>query len=314
MIAVAGEAVIDAHLDGDVLRLHPGGGPFNTAVALARLGVPACFVGGISRDPLGELLENELRSAGVAGTDLARVEAPTPLAVVDPSGPEARYSFYLTGTAYQDLDAERLPPLPRPLAAVHIGTLGLATDPPASAVELLAAREAPNAVIVVDPNVRPAAIGDRDAYVGRLERILAYSDLVKASESDLAWIYPDLDVRDAAEHLLRLGPGCVVVTHGAAGASASTVEASARVAAPAVAVADTIGAGDAFGAALLARLWRSSRLDKESIRSLRADELEAALAYAAAVAALQCTRPSAWAPTSDDVERFLEQPGSMRLM
>jgi fructokinase len=307
VIAVAGEALLDAHLDGDVLRLFPGGGPFNTAIALARLGASVCYLGAISRDGLGRRLEQKLRSAGVELGRTARVDAPTPIAIVDGERDDPSYSFYLAGTAHEALAAEHLQDLPGKITALHVGTLALATDPPGSAVAAFAEREAGRRVLVLDPNVRPSLTPDRDAYLQRFERLVTVADLVKLSHADLAWLYPRADPEEAGKRLLAMGTGCVIVTHGSDGATGWTGSASATVRAPAVAVVDTVGAGDAFGAALLDWLRRSRRLSKQQLRRLQRGDLEAALAYASAAGAAQCTRASAWGPTAADVERLLEE-------
>ena len=307
MIAVAGEALIDAHLDGDLLRMFPGGGPFNTAVALGRLGTPVRFVGALSRDSLGMFLELKLRSAGVDTSCVTRVDAVTPMAIVDSRNADPHYSFYLSGTAHQVLRNDDLAPLPPRVVAVHVGTLALATNPPGDAVAAFAEREARNRTLILDPNVRPAIVDGRDSYMLRLERVAAVADLVKLSSADLAWLYPGRSSPEAARRLLSAGAGCVVVTDGAAGAAGWTNFVSASAAAPTVTVVDTVGAGDAFGAALITWLWRKKRLDKTSIRRISAADLAAALAYAAAAGAAQCTRASAWGPTTADVEQLLGQ-------
>ncbi len=309
MIAVVGEALIDAHLEGDLIRPYPGGGPFNTAIALARLGAPTCFVGSVSRDRLGRLLEQTLHAAGVETGSVVRVDAPTPIAIVDTASGEPTYSFYLEGTAHSILGSQ-LPELPAEVTTLHVGTLALATDPPGAEIAELAEREARTRALVVDPNVRPAVIEDRDAYLSRFERLASVADLVKLSVSDIAWLYPGIGTGEAAAQLLGRGAGCVAVTHGPAGAEAWTGSASAMAAAPRVTVVDTVGAGDAFGAGLLAWLWRSDR-SARSLASLGAGELGEALGYAIAVAAAQCTRPSAWGPTQADVEKLLRASGGV---
>ncbi len=310
MIAVVGEALFDAHLDRDDLRLFPGGAPFNTAVALARLGVPVGYVGAVSRDRLGRKLLRTLVSAGVDTGLTARVDAPTPLAIVDPAEIEPSYSFYLAGTAHETLD-EHLVDLPDQVAALHVGTLALATDPPGNAVAAFVERQAHDRVLIIDPNIRPSLIGDRRVYQRRLDRLVAVSDIVKLSASDLAWLDPDLSVAEVVGRLLDLGAGCVLVTYGPDGAQAWTGSGeSAKVPAPDVTVADTIGAGDAFGAGWLAWLWRHDRLSKHELGRIGPTELEAALRYAAAAGAAQCMRPSAWAPTAPDVDEVLRRSGA----
>jgi fructokinase len=306
VIAVVGEALIDAHLDGDLLRLFPGGGPFNTAIALGRLGAPACYLGAISRDRFGRQLGQTLQAAGVDTHRIVHVDAPTPIAIVDSTSVEPSFSFYLAGTAHEALQPKDLEDLPHEVAALHVGTLAIATDPPASAIVEFAEREAHVRTLVVDPNIRPALIENRDTYLKRFERLSSVADLVKLSASDLSWLYPDGSEGDAVRALMEGGAGCLVLTRGSKGAEGWNRSGSARVSAPAVTVVDTVGAGDAFGAGLLTWLWRFDRLDKLKLRRLDLGELEAALAYAAAVAAAQCTRASAWGPTAADVHRLLD--------
>ena len=309
MIAVVGEALIDAHLDGNLLRLFPGGGPFNTAVALGRLGAPVCYLGAISRDRFGRQLEQTLGEAGVDTRRIAHVDAPTPIAIVDSTSAEPSYSFYLAGTAHEALRPTDLEDLSPDVEALHVGTLALATDPPASAIVDFAEREARERTLVIDPNIRTALIEDRKAYLERFEQLSSVSDLVKLSSADVSWLYPDRSEHDAVKGLMVGGAGCVVITHGSEGAQGWTASGWARASAPAVTVVDTVGAGDAFGAGLLAWLWRFDRLNKRRLRQLDARELEPALAHAAAVAAVQCTRASAWGPTVADVDRLLVATG-----
>ena len=170
MIAVAGEALIDLIADGNGLHPYPGGGPFNTAVALGRLGVPVAFLGRLSDDAFGRMLDERLAESGVDRRYVLHGEAPTPLAVIHAtSDGEHAFRFYLAGTTYADVTLADLPPLDSEVAALHVGTLSLATDPPAAAFEQLMERESTRRLVVVDPNIRPAACGDRDAYVARFE-------------------------------------------------------------------------------------------------------------------------------------------------
>src|SRR5438093_10535488 len=208
-----------------------------------------------SRDRFGRLLEEQLSSVGVVTSGSARVDAPTPIAIVDRDELEPSYSFYLAGTAHQALQAPQLRGLPDEVTALHVGTLALATDPPGSVVETFAELEARRRALMLDPNVRPTLISDRRRFLQRVERLAALAAVVKLSGADAQWLYPGSTTPDAAQRLLGLGAACVVVTYGRAGAEGWTRSGTAHVATPAVAVVDTIGAGDAFGAGLLAWLW-----------------------------------------------------------
>jgi fructokinase len=303
MIDVLGEALVDAHDDGDVVRAYPGGGPFNTAIGLARLGVPVTFRGALSSDPFGDVLQQALGRAGVGVGCPGRVDAPTPLALVTRRADgEAVYRFHLTGTAFERT-AEQIR-LSATAAAVFVGSLALGLDPPGERVAELAVAASARCALVVDPNVRPALL-ERVEARGRLERLVAVATLVKLSRADCDWLYPAAKPDETARRFLGLGAACVVVTDGAAGAAGWTREALVRVEAPRVAVVDTVGAGDAFTAGFLARLWQAGRLSRAGALALAEHELEEALAYGAAAGAAQCERASAWGPTPADVERLL---------
>jgi fructokinase len=300
VIAVVGEALVDAFVDGTVLRLHPGGGPYNTAVALARLGVPVTFLGAISTDSLGELLTTTLLDAGVS-LGGRRVDAASPLAIIgiDDDG-ETDYQFYLHDTAFEAL-VEGLSQLDDDTDAVVVGSVALALDPPAAAIEEFATDASKHALIVVDPNVRPRLITERAAFLRRFEFVARVAGIVKLSRLDAEWLYPNVPICRVARHLLERGTGCVVATDGAFGATAWTTTESLHELSPRIDVVDTVGAGDAFTAGLVASLWESGQLANARLQRLTARHLSPALSWAAATGAAQCTRPFAWGPTTADV-------------
>jgi fructokinase len=194
---------------------------------------------------------------------------------------------------------EALAALPDGVDTLHVGTLGLVLEPMASALEAVVERLAPDALVAVDPNVRPWAISDPDAYRARLGRVLAQSHLAKVSEEDLAWLEPDTDPVDAARSLVRGGPKVALVTRGGAGAVAVTSAGDeVAIPAPAVEVVDTIGAGDAFGGAFLA-WWRSRGLSRGDLHDPRL--LADGTRFAVRVAAITCSRAGASPPRLDEL-------------
>jgi fructokinase len=309
VIAVAGEALVDLVAGDGALHPVPGGGPFNTAVALGRLGVPVGFVGRLSTDGFGRLLARQLAESGVDLRYTLSGSAPTPLAVVDTAEDgEPQYTFYLTGTAYADFAAEDVPWFGAEVTALTAASLALATDPPAGALEALLEREAPRRLIFVDPNVRPAVIPDRERFRRRFESWAALAHVIKLSAADVEWLYPHVEPDAVAERVLGLGARFVLVTLGPRGALARSAAGARAVAtAPAVQVVDTIGAGDTFNAGILRALLAADRLDAASLERLDDAELSDALAFATAAATLQCTRRGAASPTIADVETFLRR-------
>ena len=306
MIVVGGEALVDLVEERGLLRPVAGGGPFNTAIALGRLGVPVAYLGTLSHDDYGSLLAGLLIEAGVDMSLVRWSDAPTPLAVVhrqDDGG--NTYTFYLTGTSLTDLPPEAVPALPEDVVAIHVGTLALAVDPPAAAYEALLEREAGRRTIVLDPNVRPAVFGDRASYRVRFERLAGLANVVKLSGDDASWIYPGLEPADILERIRALGPRLVALTLGTGGAIAASADGHARVAAVPVTVKDTVGAGDSFGAALLAALVDHDALELQATRPLDDSLLEEAVAYAVNAAAITCTRTGAVPPSRAEIDAWI---------
>jgi fructokinase len=312
VIVVAGEVLVDlvVRADGGVdARL--GGGPYNTARTLARLGAPTTFFGGLADDRFGRLLRGALEAEGVAIGVPGPSAAPTTLALVDlDEAGVASYAFYLAGTAAADLDYPALAAAFGAIladaagaagaVAVHVGALGLVMEPIGSAVErLLLADVPPDAFVMLDPNCRPGAIADRAAYLGRIGRIAARADVVKASVDDLAYLYPGSSAAEAAELLRAAGPALVLVTDGPRPARAFLPGAVLTVEVPAVAVVDTIGAGDAFGGGFLA-WWSANGLTRADLK--RPALVRAAVEVAAAAAAATCGRPGADPPTLAELQ------------
>ncbi len=297
MIVVCGEALIDLVPSGQgIRRPTPGGGPFNTARALARLRVPTAFLGRLSTDAFGHQLAGLLRSDGVDLSLAYFGSEPTTLAVaeVDSDG-LAAYRFVIEGTSAPNLTPAMLPPSLSPdVDALHVGTLGLVLEPMASTLADFIQRESEQRVVMLDPNIRPALVADEGEYRGRLDAVIARSTIVKGSDADLAWLYPDLDLEAAVDRILGAGVRVVVATQGAQGALGASNNVRVRVPAPTVEVVDTIGAGDSFGAALLAWLHDHGALGTNVV--LGADELQSALVFACLVASLTCGRAGAEPP------------------
>lgn len=296
MIVVAGEALIDVlvHPDGR-LEAVPGGGPFNTARTIARLGGAVRFLARLSTDRFGERLRASLSADGVDLSSAETTELPTTLAIaeLDDRG-AATYRFHTAETSAPSLsrDAVRAAVASRP-QAFHLGTLGLALEPIASALAAEVGGIDDEALVMVDPNCRPAVIGDRETYLARLETVLARADVLKVSGDDLAYLAPGVGPREAAGSLLEWGPSVVLVTDGGHAVAVVGRAMTLQLPVPPVPVVDTVGAGDAFGGGFLARwiergLGRAELADPAAVRD--------AVVLAIEVAGLTCQRAGADPP------------------
>ena len=307
MILSCGEARIDmlprVSTAGEAcFAPYAGGAVFNTAIALGRLGAPSAFFSGVSTDMLGEILADTLAASKVDTQFLARSARPTTVAFVKLVSGQATYAFYDEGTAGRMLSLDQLPALPADVEALFFGGISLVNDPAASTYEALQARECEARVTMIDPNIRPGFIsGQEDAYRARMVRMIARADLVKLSDEDLHWLEGPGDLSALARKVLARGPKAVFITEGAKGARAVTSTGERSVAAVAVTVADTVGAGDTFNAGILAALHRAGALSKTGVAALSDAVLDAALSLGSRAAAVTVSRAGANPPWADEL-------------
>ncbi|GAA1069412.1 carbohydrate kinase [Kitasatospora nipponensis] len=251
----AAPATAPATAEQLALTVHPGGGPANTATALARLGTPTRFLGRLSTDPFGTLFRDRLAGSGVDLGDCVTAAEPSTLAIaaLDPTG-QARYSFHAEGTAdWQWRPAELAAVDLTGTQAVHTGSLALVRAPGGAVVEEFLARAGAHATLSIDPNLRPLLV-DPERYRERIARWCALADLLRLSADDLALLSPGLSPEAACDGWHALGVPLVVLTLGEQGALVSLNGARARLEAVRVRVVDTVGAGDAFTGGLLHHL------------------------------------------------------------
>jgi fructokinase len=278
----------------DILPTGPvvGGGPANTAKALARLGHDVDFIDGISSDAYGRSAREELLRDGV-NLDLALAsDKPTCTATVtlDAAG-GASYEFLIDGTATFDFATSWLPdPYRYQPQVLHIGTLVTMIEPGASALYDWAMQVAELAPIVFDPNIRPSVQPDRDLYEAAVEKWAALSAVIKVSDDDLAWLFPGQAIDDVANRWINDGAFLVVVTRGVNGLVGYTADGRVEVPGVKVDVVDTVGAGDTVGAIVVEAMLAHGLIE------LRGDLLRSVLTRAAAAAAITCSRKGAQPP------------------
>ncbi len=295
---VCGEVLIDLIPDGTERKAVVGGGPANTAKALAKLGIDAQFIDGISTDKYGQMALNQLHKDGVLLDFVKFSDKPTCLAIVSLNKQGgASYEFVIEGTATFDFSASWLPdPVVNKPSLLHIGTLVTAIEPAASVLFEWAKQVAKISPIVFDPNIRPAVMSDRAEYVKQVERWVSISSAVKVSDDDIYWLYPGVELDQIANKWLSMGPELVVVTFGDKGLTGYRKDEKVAVDAKKVVVADTVGAGDTVGAILVEAIIEDG-LDK-----LTGDRLSVMLDRAAKAAAITVSRTGALPPSKAEIK------------
>jgi fructokinase len=307
MLLSCGDALIDflpaTSADGrDALVPVVGGSCLNIAIGIARLGAPAGFVGGISTDFFGGMIAEHARASQVDLRYAARCSRPTTLAFVHMIDGEPHYAFYDKGTAARHWTYQRGSIPFSEIEAIHVGSTTL-VYPGAAAQTLQMIEDARRSTtILFDPNCRPSLVGDNAEYIHRMDRFAAHADIVRLSDSDFAFLYGGSGHQGKAEALLAAGTSLFVLTRGVRGVQAWHSRAGMiEVAAPRVDVVDTVGAGDSFQAALLFALSAIGRIGARQLAGTSIDELYRALTFAAACAAVTCSRPGADPPYLSEV-------------
>jgi len=295
---VVGEVLIDLIPDGTERKAVVGGGPANTAKALAKLGITTQFIDGISSDKYGQMALKELHKDNVK-LDFAHFsDKPTCLAIVSLSNTgSATYEFVIEGTATFDYSPTWLPdPVVNKPSLLHIGTLVTVIEPAASILHKWASDLAKVAPIVFDPNIRPAVMDNRNEYVKQVERWIDIATAVKVSDDDIYWLYPDKSIDDVANDWLAKGAKLVVVTFGDKGLAAFSKNEKMSVPAQKVIVADTVGAGDTVGAILVEAIIECG------LDNLQGEVLRKMLERAAKAAAITVSRTGAVPPTLEEIK------------
>jgi fructokinase len=296
---VIGESLIDVvgGTDGSIQE-HVGGSPANVAVGLARLGHDLTFATLVGDDERGARIAGYLEREGISLTEGnpkhsgRRTSVAT--STLDATG-AAAYSFDLAW------ELPGLPPLDG-LAHVHTGSIAATLEPGASAVLAAIQRARPGATISYDPNVRPSLMGEPHEVRAKIEALIGLSDVVKASDEDIAWLYDGAPVSDLLRLWGQLGPALTVVTRADRGAvvGLSITGELTSIDAHAASVLDTVGAGDSFMAGLLSGLMDAGLLGsvqaRERLRSASLADVRPAVDRALACAAITVSRAGADPP------------------
>lgn len=307
MLIACGDALIDfvptRNAAGrEAVMPAVGGSCLNVAIGMARLGAPTGFVGGISTDLFGQMIADHAAASNVRLDLATRSDHQTTLAFVRIVAGESHYAFYDAGTAAQNWTYRRGTIPFADIEAVHVGSTTLVDGQGATETKALIADARAFSTISFDPNCRPNLVKDKPAYVARMMAFAAGADLIKMSDVDFAYLFGEEPYHERANELLGQGASLIVITRGNNGAIAWHAGAGQiEVAAAKLEVADTIGAGDSFQAALLFALHKQGRIARERLKDIGADELRRALSFAANCAGLTCTRPGADPPWSHEI-------------
>lgn len=300
MYLVCGEALFDFFSEEDAsgqasrvnYKAIAGGSPFNVAVGLRRLGIESALLGGVSNDFLGQRLLQVLKDEGVSQRFLLEFAAPTTLAMVAVgANGSPQYSFRGEGCADRQLTLEHLPTLDDEVRGVHIGSFSLVVQPIGDTLLSLVKRESGKRLISLDPNVRLNPQPDIQLWRERVAELVKHADLIKVSDEDLHLLYPDQSPESVLQGWLQHRCQLVFLTRGGDGASVfSRQHGSWSQPAVKVVMADTVGAGDTFQAALIAWLTEQQLDSIDGLQQLTRAQIDSMLGFAIRAAALTCSK------------------------
>ncbi|KRP58801.1 carbohydrate kinase family protein [Pseudomonas trivialis] len=300
MYLVCGEALFDffseEDADGQAAKLNyraiAGGSPFNVAVGLRRLGIKAGLFGGLSTDFLGRRLLQVLKDEGVSERFVLAFAAPTTLSMVAVGADGSpQYNFRGEGCADRLLEIAHLPHLSDEIRGLHVGSYSLVVQPIGDTLLELVKRESGKRLISLDPNVRLNPQPDIQLWRERVAQLAQHADLIKVSDEDLHLLYPDQSPESVLQGWLQHRCQLVFLTRGGDGASVfSRQHGTWSQPAMKIVMADTVGAGDTFQAALIAWLTEHQLDSVQGLHQLTREQIDAMLGFAIRASALTCTR------------------------
>lgn len=314
IIAIGGENLIDFVQSGTengepTFAANPGGSPFNVAVGASRQGADVHYLSPISNDDLGDMLADRLTDSGVTLAAKRRDE-PTSRAIVTLTDGIPSYEFHRDGTAERCVDLNTIQDaMPENTSVLHVGSLAMAAGADADAWAKACKIAYDNGIFVsLDPNIRASLIDSRDSFMTRLEGTFHTANLIKLSDEDLEWIYPDFSLDQAVERLLNnTSAALLVLTRGPDGASGYLNGEVVHIKAPKVdPLMDTVGAGDTFMATLITTLADHNRLSNDRIREMDQSDLTILLNRAGKAAAMNCEQSGCNPPSLDALENALK--------
>ena len=307
MIICCGEALIDmipTTLDSGETAFIPkiGGAVLNTSICLGRLGADVGFLGAVSKDLFGDQILEELNNSNVNTSFCIETPNNTTLAFAKIANGTTTYSFFDENSSNRTLSLKDVVLNEKQVDTIYVGGISLMSEPNGTEIENFITKESSNKIVFYDPNIRPNFIDNRSIFIQRFENILAQTDIIKISDEDLAWLYPNELFENIYKQWLNLGLSIIVLTKGSQGAIIKTKKQEASSSAQKVEVIDTIGAGDIFNGALLFSLSNNENYTKKNLANIDNKSLEESLKFANKVAGISVGRIGANPPFFNELK------------
>ena len=307
MIICCGEALIDmipSKLDNGETAYMPkiGGAVINTSICLGRLGANVSFLGTVSKDLFGEMIWDELKNSKVDTSFCISSPCNTTLAFANIKNGTTTYSFFDENSSNKNIKLDDVSLNEKEVDTLYVGGISLMSEPNGKEIEDFILKEAHKSIVFFDPNIRPGFIEDRLIYMQRFENILSASDIIKISDEDLEWIYPNISIEEVFKKWQELGVRIIVLTKGSECAIIKSIKHEVFSRGQKVEVVDTIGAGDIFNGALLFSLSKNNNFTKKDLININKISLEKSLEFANKIAGISVGRIGANPPFSSELD------------
>lgn len=303
MILCCGDALIDMIANAQTGAYMPvvGGGIFNLACGVAGLSGQAALASGLSQDPFGDMLRRELSERNVDISACFETPDLTPLAFVDLQEGQACYRFYQSQTALDIAETQSLPQLDSKIRLAHFGGISLCAASSGVYYHKLLEALSPDCLVSCDPNVRRDFISDEVGYRKRMDHFLKRADILKISDEDFNWLYPDAEIDQFADRKLSAREGLIIYTQGAGDIHIYHRQFTIRLPVPKVKIVDTIGAGDSLWAGILYQLQRQDLLSGTDLAGLSEMQCQEILSFALKVCQFTLSKTGAVMPGLSDL-------------
>lgn len=307
MIVCCGEALIDmipSNLSNGETAYIPkiGGAVLNTSICLGRLGADVSFLGSVSQDLFGTEILDELKKSKVNTSLCINTKENTTLAFAKIANGATTYSIFDENSSNKNIKLKNISLNDKNIDTIYVGGISLMSEPNGTEIENFINKESPSKIVFFDPNIRPNFIENRERYLRRFENILSQSDIIKISDEDLEWLYPDISIDTLYEKWLELGLSLVVLTKGSQGATIKTKNHDVFSKSMKVEVVDTIGAGDIFNGALLFSVAQSEHFTKHDLKNIDKNSLLKSLDFANKIAGISVGRIGANPPFYSELD------------
>ncbi|MDX9689104.1 MAG: hypothetical protein EOM37_06880 [Proteobacteria bacterium] len=267
-------------------RFFLGGSHFNGAIGAARAvkreglddKIKVGFIGPISQDMFGQRFYAALQENGIVTDFVTRVPLNTTLAVVSTCpGKENDFSFYSTETAAQVTGTKELPQKLRDSndgLILFLGSISTVMSPARDDWHAFCETARNHALCCYDLNARPSIAKDSETYREIVLQWAKISHIMKASDADIGWAYPDKSMEEIAKLWLEAGASLVIFTKGMHGSEAFAKGVHATATTLNLIATNTVGAGDNFNAGLGIALAQKECFTAEAIQKLTQKDLE----------------------------------------